>query len=94
MAHNGPVIKQIKMIPAGKPILGKTVFVGNNAPHNFGDTDPRIQLLCTDCNAVVDTVPPSFQFRNLFYGEVVWVCRCGAENIGPLSQGEAGEEPA
>lgn len=74
------------MAHAGEPFPGKTIPPGQ--PFEFGPDEPRVELLCAECDAVLDTVPPDFQFRNLFFGEVLWICGCGTENVAPLAQGE------
>ena len=77
--------KQLRMERAGGPLFAPTGRVGGG-PFVFGEDDPRIELFCIDCNTLLDTVPPDFEFRGPRLGEIVWVCACGTHNVGPLGE--------
>ena len=83
--------KRLKMERAKGPLFNPNAVGGG--PFEFGPDDPRIDLICIGCGQLLATVPPTYQFRGP-WGEIVYVCQgCGTHNVGPLSEGEAGEIP-
>jgi hypothetical protein len=69
------------MEPAKRPRFRATTVGGG--PFEFGPDDPRLQLVCAQCNRILATVPLTYEFRGA-WGEIVYVCpQCGEHNVGP-----------